>query len=278
LRLCFLLVRRVPPVPSPVLVEVERRLRRDGFVVDEVIAEEVVQRPEEMRVDHDLYVLKSHTELTLSLAGALDARGARTVNPYRHCQVTQDKIQVVARLQAAGVPFPSSWVTGRLELLAPLLAKHPLVIKPHRGHRGVGIVVVRDPAALMALPSSPTPVVVQEFVPGPSEDLKVYVVGRAVFAVRKPFSPMSFTQPGHPVPVDANLRDIAWRIGNVLGLGLYGFDVVESDRGPVVVDVNYFPGYKGVPDVAPLVADYLAAYARGEETLEPAWVSAEAAR
>jgi ribosomal protein S6--L-glutamate ligase len=277
-RLCFLLVRRVPPVPSPVLREVERRLRAQGFVVDELIAEEVIQRPELPRGQDDLFVLKSHTELTLSLAGVLDAVGARMLNPYPHCQMTQDKIQVAARLRAAGVPIPRSWVTGRLELLAPLLEEHQLVIKPHRGHRGAGIVIVRDPSDLITLPPPTNPVIVQELIKGPGEDLKVYVVGRAVFAVRKPFSPTSFTRPGRPVEIDEDVRTLAWRVGDVLGLGLYGLDVVESDRGPVVVDVNYFPGYKGVPEVAPLLADYIAAYARGEETLRTATVRAEAAR
>jgi hypothetical protein len=36
--------------------------------------------------------------------------------------------------------------------------------------------------------------------------------------------------------------------------------VIESPEGPIVVDVNYFPGYKGVPAVAPLIADYIEAY------------------
>ena len=59
------------------------------------------------------------------------------------------------------------------------------------------------------------------------------------------------------------MRAIALRCGQVCGLGLYGLDVVESQCGPVVVDVNYFPGYKGVPDVAPRIADYIDQYARG---------------
>jgi MFS family permease len=43
--------------------------------------------------------------------------------------------------------------------------------------------------------------------------------------------------------------------------------VIESRDGPVVVDVNYFPGYKGVPDVAPLIATYIEDYAIGRHRL-----------
>jgi ribosomal protein S6--L-glutamate ligase len=267
MRLFFLLVRRVPPVPSPVLVEVFDLLGRRGFSVESGIAEELVVRPDRLAADHDLYVLKSHTELSLSLAGVLDTQGAAMLNPYRSCITTQDKIVASRRLQAAGVPVPRSWVTGDLALLEGLLEETPLIVKPHRGHRGAGIAIVRNGAELGSIGSTGTPAIVQEYFEGSGEDLKVYVVGEEVFAVRKPFSEASFTVPGRPVAVTRELRRVALACGRILGLGLYGIDLVEAAGGPVVVDVNYFPGYKGVPDVAPLIADYIADYATGSVTL-----------
>ncbi|MGH9799104.1 MAG: hypothetical protein ACRD82_01970 [Blastocatellia bacterium] len=49
---------------------------------------------------------------------------------------------------------------------------------------------------------------------------------------------------------------------------MYGLDIIESDRGPYVVDVNYFPGYKGVPNAAGLIADYIDDYASGRVSLK----------
>jgi Inositol 1,3,4-trisphosphate 5/6-kinase ATP-grasp domain len=43
--------------------------------------------------------------------------------------------------------------------------------------------------------------------------------------------------------------------------------VIECPDGPVVVDLNYFPGYKGVPDIAPRLADYIDEFARGAHPL-----------
>jgi len=262
-----MLVRRVPPVPSPVLVEVFELLSQRGFQVESGIAEELVVRPDRLAVDHDLYVLKSHTELSLSLAAVLDTQGARMLNPYRCCAATQDKIVAARRLHAAGVPAPRSWVTGDFSLLRSLLDETPLIVKPHRGHRGAGITVVKNASELASLTPTDTPMLVQEYVEGSGEDLKLYVVGEQVFAVRKPFSESSFTVAGRPVPVTSELREIALACGRVLGLGLYGLDLVDSRDGPLVVDVNYFPGYKGVPDVAPLIADYIEDYANGSESL-----------
>jgi ribosomal protein S6--L-glutamate ligase len=268
MRLYFILVRRVPPVPSPVLVEVFEILRRRGFEIEAGIPEEVVVRPDTLSVEHDLYVLKSHTDLSLSLAGVLAAQGARLLNPYQSCLAAQDKIVASRRLRAAGVPTPRTWVTAELSLLEPLVEERPVVVKPYRGHRGVDVTVVRSAADLAALPRPIVPMLVQEYVDGAGEDLKVYVVGTEVFAVRKPFSPTSFTRPGRPCEVDSELREIAWSCGQALGLGLYGLDVIEGPAGPVVVDVNTFPGYKGVPDVAPLIADYVEAFSVGRIELE----------
>jgi ribosomal protein S6--L-glutamate ligase len=267
-KLYFILVRRVPPVPSPVLLDVFALLEQRGFQVDSGIPEELVARPDRLRVEHDLYLLKSHTELALSLAGVLDTLGARLLNPYASCITTQDKIVASRRLRAAGVPVPRSWVTGDLSLLAPLAEEMPLIVKPHRGHRGAGISIVRSPSDLEAVELEDAPVLIQEYVQGSGEDVKVYVAGDEVFAVRKEFSPTSFTRPGRSCAVSPEVREIALACGRVLGLGLYGLDVLETESGPVVVDVNYFPGYKGIPGVAAVIADYIEEYAFGRQRLE----------
>jgi len=267
-RLCFLLVRRVPPVPSPVLEDVFEILTRRGFRVEGGIAEEMIQRADSLRVEHDLYLLKSHTELSLSLAGVLDAQGARFLNPYRNCHATQNKIVASRRLSAFGVPVPRTWVTGDLALLRPIAEEMPLLVKPYLGHRGVGIQVVRRADDLERIPPPSGPVIVQEYIQGGDEDIKLYVVGEEVFAVRKRFSSDSFTRPGRPSPVSPELREIAQRCGRALGLGLYGLDVVEGPDGPFVVDLNFFPGYKGVPGAGAAIASYVERYARGEIVLE----------
>lgn len=262
-----MLVRRIPPVPSPMLVEVFELLSRRGFRIASAIAEERVVQPERLAIEHDLFVLKSHTELSLSLASVFDTLGARILNPYRSCATTQDKIVASRRLKAAGVRVPRSWVTGELGLLSELLRETSLIAKPHRGHRGSGVTVIRTRAELRSLAITETPMLVQEYIEGEGEDLKVYVVGEEVFAVRKPFSATSFSEPGRSVSVTAEVKEMALAAGRVLGLGLYGLDLVESSQGPVVVDVNYFPGYKGVLDVAPLIADYIENYAHGSSNL-----------
>ena len=196
MKLSFMVVRRVPPVPSPILVEAYDILRKRGYEIAESIAEEVLTACDALEVEADLYILKSHTELSLSLAGGLFTRGARLLNPYPSCAMTQNKIIVSRLLREAGVPAPRSWVTGDFTLLRELASRCSLIIKPYMGHRGAGILKIESPDQLEKHAAPDYPVIVQEFKPGSGEDLKVYVVGDQVFGVQKPFSETSFRPSG----------------------------------------------------------------------------------
>jgi ribosomal protein S6--L-glutamate ligase len=267
-RLYFMLAfRNNSRSPNQVLVGVFDILRGRGFQVEIGIAEQMLLQPEELSVKHDLYILKSHTEMWLSLAGVLHLQGARLLNPYLPCIAAQNKIMTARRLHAAGVPIPRSWVTGNLNLLSVVAAERPLVMKPFDGRRGNGVHIVNEPGQLASVPLPRRPVLVQEFVPGSGEELKVYVIGREVFAARQ--SSAAHGRCGTngkspqriPCAVSAEVRRIALRCGEVSGLSLYGLDMIEGLDGPVVVDLNYFPSYRGVPDAAPLIADYIETYA-----------------
>ena len=269
MKLYFLLARRVPPVPSQIVLEVSEILRCRGFRVESGIAEEMLVSPDRLASTHDLYLLKSYTALSLSLAGVLHTEGARLLNPYPGCLASRDKILASKLLCAAGIPAPRCWVTADLKLLDPIVEETPLIVKPHMGWRGEGIHIVRNRRELAAIPQPQTPVLIQEYFQGTGEDLRMYIAGDQVFAVRKRFSSASFAEPGQPCAVSSELRDIALRCGRAFGLGLYGMDLIETPDGPKVVDVNYFPGYKGVPDAAVAVADYIERFATWWCSLQP---------
>lgn len=73
---------------------------------------------------------------------------------------------------------------------------------------------------------------------------------------------------GVPVPAArvvegwAQARELARRVGAATGLEVYGADVLVGDDGPRVVDVNAFPGFRGVPDAAEAVARHVLVVAR----------------
>src|SRR6266571_6624421 len=261
-RLYFMLAfRNNSAAPNLALAEVFAILKRKGFRIEIGFAESLLLQPGSLSAKADLYILKSHTDLWLSLAGVLHFQGARVLNPYLACIATQNKIMTAWRLSSAGVPIPRSWVTGDLKLLLSLAAQRQLIMKPYDGVRGNGIHIVNEPRELASVPPPQRPVLVQEYLPG-CEELKVYVIGDEVFAMRQPPSRNGCARPRAACPVSPKVRKIALRCGQVAGLGLYGLDMVEGPNGPVVVDLNYFPSYRGVPKAAPLIADYIEDYAK----------------
>jgi ribosomal protein S6--L-glutamate ligase len=257
---------RSPKQRKVVLEELFAILTQRGFDVTEGIPDAAVQDLD-LTPRHDLYILKARTKLAVSIAGALHQRGARLLNPYPSCVMLLNKIVTTAAMRHEGIPTPRSWaVTDPSLFSAAVTERGPFIIKPFDGIHSQGIRVVSDPDQFRGLTQTNEPLLVQEFVDGCTERLKIHCVGERVFATWKPFSLGGTHVPGQPRAVSDEVREIALRCGRLFGVGLYGLDVLVGQDGPVVVDVNSFPGYGGVPCIAPVIADYIHAYAHGKET------------
>src|SRR2546426_6550982 len=124
-------------------------LAEAGVVVDVIACNERLIDLSTVRVEHDLYVLKQISGIPMSLAGALHAQGAAILNPYPVTVALRDKVIAARILEAAGAPMPATYVVSHPELLMPLLARGPLVVKPYDGTCGLGVRVVRNEAELL---------------------------------------------------------------------------------------------------------------------------------
>jgi ribosomal protein S6--L-glutamate ligase len=246
------------------LAETVSRLRAKGAEVDLLVPEAEPMDLRHLRPRHDLYVLKSPTPLALSWAGALTAMGAAVVNSYRAHALARDKVASTALLAAAGVPVPASWATGRRAALRPLLDFGVLWVKPFAGRDGLGVRRLAhghdvsdadDPTDVHGLP---LPVVAQREAPSSGLDLKVYAIGQRLWAINRPFPALTaLDKLGTPADVTPQIRTSVLRCGTALGLDVYGVDVLISDGRHAVVDVNPFPGYKGVMAAPSHLASYL---------------------
>ena len=240
-----------------------------GHNVESLFGEDRLVHLDEWPPQADLFLLKGHDALCLGLAGLVAAEGGVVLNPYRSCVQAENKILATRRLRAAGVPAPETWVTTNELNLVDLVNIKPLIIKPHIGGMGRSRQALRvnSEADLRDIDLSTNTYVIQEFVSGSGMDLKIYVVGDRAFGIRKPSTGLSFNVPGVRCDLAAELVEMARRVGDVLGLGLFGIDVVESPEGPFVVDVNYFPSYAGIEEAPIAIADYIDGYARGQHRL-----------
>jgi ribosomal protein S6--L-glutamate ligase len=281
MRIAILMFRYPPTRISPIMPEVIRLLTEWGEKVDVMYPEEQLIDISRVRVEHDLYVLKSGSELALSLAGALHTAGATILNPYPIAAILRDKVITSHILQKAGIPYPETFTTVQPKHLAPLLDDGPLVIKPYRGSQGRGVYVIWDPDQLDNINHDGGLLFAQRYHPPQGRDLKIYVIGGQVFGIKRVWPAHSYEQKlGEPFTVTPEVYDIALRCGRAFGLELYGLDIILNEDRPYVVDMSSFPGFKGVPDAALRLADYI--YTAGQrlrkgEQLLP-YVIQEAAR
>jgi ribosomal protein S6--L-glutamate ligase len=244
---------------------------------DAGVVADVVNRPgqildlAQVRVEHDLYVLKKIDGLAFSFAGALHASGATIVNPYPVSLALRDKIVAFRVLQAAGVPTPASYAVSHPETLAPLLDAGPLIVKPYQGSSGYGVHLVRAAAELKQVSQGNDPVFAQRYHPPQGRDLKLYTIGHRIFGTRKVFPARTEAEKhGEPFTPSPELCEIVRQCGQAFGIDLYGVDLVESAGRLYVVDMSAMPSFKGIPDAPRLLADYFHRAARHARAGRPA--------
>lgn len=243
-----------------VVQEVARLLEEKGAGVEMIYPEESAADIFALRPRHDLYVLKSSSEIALSFAATLHAAGASILNPYPAVAAMKDKIVATKKLQAAGAPTPEAYFAADVKQLAPFLSAGPLVVKPFwAGSKGRGVQIVRDVDELSGVAAEGAGVVfAQRYHEPDGRDHKIYCIGDRVFGVRRIWPARTLEDKlGEPFEVTPEMREITLQCGVAFGVGLFGVDLVFSSGSPYVVDINSFPGFKGVPDAARLLADYI---------------------
>lgn len=265
---------------NPNMQQLVELLRNRGVTLDLIYPEKQLTDLAQVNVEHDLYLLKSGTEPALSLGGSLHVLGAVTLNPYPVVSMLRNKVIVMRALQSVGVPVPDTYMTTNISDFTPLLAAGPLIVKPYRGTRGRGVVVVRTPEELESQSDDELLLAQRYHAPdGPDGfDYKLFRIGERIFGIRRRWPIRTYEDKlGYPFDPSPELRDIALRCGQPFGIDLYGLDVVMSEGKPYVVDLNKFGSYMGVPDGPQLLADYI--YRAGERAMrgEPVTAAASSA-
>ena len=201
----------------------------------------------------DLFLVKGDHPAVLTAAGCLADAGARLLNTLEASALVADKARALARVAAAGVPVPASVVVGDVASLGDALAGGPRIVKPVRGAHGNG---VRRLGPGEQGQASGGPWLVQEAVGSGGPDLKVYGVGAraAVRAVR--FVPGVVDAPREVLDdPPAGLCALGARAAEACGVTCWGADFLLGPDGPVLIDLNAFPGYRGVTEAPGWVAD-----------------------
>lgn len=212
-----------------------------------------------------------------SIVRQFEQMGVFTLNSAQAISASRDKLralQVLSR-HRIGVP-PTAFVRDRLGLSSAIeqVGGAPVIIKLIEGSHGAGVILADSKktaeAILETLLLSGQSVVVQKFVSeSRGRDLRAFVVGdRVVAAMQRRAAPDEFRSNVHRggrtsrVRLAAELERTAIRAAQILGLRVAGVDLIESDAGPLVLEVNSSPGLEGIEgatgvDVADAIVEHL---------------------
>jgi ribosomal protein S6--L-glutamate ligase len=211
----------------------------------------------------DLVVTRSRHPFALALLNEAESLGAQAIGTWAAVQRVRNKIRCVRMLKERGLPVPETFLASRPADLARLdAASFPLLLKPFQGDNSRGIRLVRTPEELARVEWNEPIVLGQRYVEAGGVDVKLYVIGGQIWAVRRP-SPLTNGN-GGPVlmPVEAGLEELARDCAAAFELPLLGIDVVEGAQGRVIVDVNEFPNYTGVDEAPAAIGRLLLSQSR----------------
>ena len=204
----------------------------------------------------------------------------------------RDKLRTMQILTRRGVGMPRTTVAAHPDDVDSVLrwvGPPPYIIKVIEGSQGVGVVKADSVGAarsvIETLQALEANILVQEFIAeAAGSDVRCFVVGdRVVAAMKRTGASDDFRSNLHrggtaiglkPSPAE---RETAVAAARAMGLRVAGVDLLQSDRGPLVMEVNSSPGLEGIEgatgkDVAGKIVDYLARMAprghRGDRSFQ----------
>lgn len=205
--------------------------------------------------------------------------GAYSPNPSDAILRARDKLRAHQILAAKGIDMPVTVFGDNpddTDDLLSMLGPAPHVLKLNEGTQGRGVILTEKTSAsrgiVEALRGLYANFLMQEFIgEAQGADLRCLVVGDHVVASMRRQAPegdfrSNLHAGGTASPAQASRAEqqVAVRSAKALGLGVAGVDLIRSDRGPLVLEVNSTPGLEGVEavcgeDIAGRMIDHVVA-------------------
>ncbi len=190
---------------------------------------------------------------------------------------SRDKLRSLQILARAGLGLPKTVFTNySKDVQTPIEAVGgaPCVIKLLEGTQGIGVVLAETKKAaesvLEAFNGLQARVVVQEFIKeAGGADIRAFVIGdRVVGAMKRQGKEGEFRsnlhRGGSAEIIELNDKEerAALKAAKALGLGVAGVDMLQSSRGPLILEVNSSPGLEGIElatgkDIAAEIIKYI---------------------
>jgi RimK family alpha-L-glutamate ligase len=212
----------------------------------------------------------------MNLLHRLERLGLLIINPPLAIERSVDKYNSLTIFHENGLPVPRTAVTESHD--EALECFHELggdvVVKPLFGSRGVGAARINDPdiaaRVFRTISFHHGVLYLQQFVNHGGSDIRAFVIGDQVLAAMRRVSTNWKTNVSLGAkPVSLNLSEemekLAVKAANVIGCKVTGVDLIEGPDGPVLIELNSQPGWRGLQSVTKLnIADEIISYIRSQ--------------
>ena len=208
--------------------------------------------------------------------------GTSVVNRARSIAAARHKFHSLRILAQHGLPIPPSLTVGSAAFLEGAVAEmgnYPFILKPFHGTHGTGVMLLDTPTSLTsavdALCDLHEDYIIQPFIAeAGGVDIRVLVVGGKAVAAMKRSAPVGEFRAnvhrgasGEAVSLPNTYTDVAIRATAALELEIAGVDLLQTNAGPVVLEVNPSPGFEELEsvtgiDIADAIVEFVTAFAR----------------
>lgn len=218
----------------------------------------------------------SHTFYGTAVVRQFEMMRVFSANESQSITRSRDKLRSLQLLARAGVGLPVTGFahsTKDIEGLMGVVGDAPLIIKLLEGTQGMGVVLAESNGAaesvIGAFRQLDANILVQKFVKeSRGEDIRAIVInGKVIASMRRKAAEGEFRSNLHRggsaelIKLSASERATAIKAADVLGLGVAGVDMLRSNNGPVVMEVNSSPGLEGIEKASEIdVADHIIQY------------------
>lgn len=203
--------------------------------------------------------------------------GVFTANESQAISRSRDKLRCLQLLAREGIGLPVTGFansTKDIEGLIEIVGGAPLVIKLLEGTQGIGVVLAETTQAaksvIEAFRGLDANILVQEFIKeAEGADIRCFVVGdKVVASMKRQGEAGEFRSNLHrggtaeKIKLTPEGRSTAVRAAKTMGLKVAGVDILRSNHGPVVIEVNSSPGLEGIEaasnvDVASKIIEFI---------------------
>lgn len=190
---------------------------------------------------------------------------------------SRDKLRSLQILARAGLGMPKTAFANQtkdIDNLLDSIGGAPCIVKLLEGTQGIGVILAESKkvatSVIEAFLKLDAAMLVQEFIKeAKGADIRAFVIdGQVVGAMKRQAKEGEFRSNLHRggtaelIKLSPEERSTAIKAAKKLGLGIAGVDMLQSERGPLVMEVNSSPGLEGIQkatgiDIAGKIIEYV---------------------